>query len=307
MDPVLGAVLGGRGGRWLASATAGALAFWCLGVLALADVPWSAPAPAACSTPASQAWCVLRDRTGLLAAAWIVLGALVVIGSTAVAAHLTGPVLSAVAGERWPRRWGAERVTGRLMRRQRCKRVRLAARALAGGSEVADLLWYPTGPGALRPTRAGNAFAALAQRAQRRHGLDLAACWPLLEEVLDEATRGRLESASGMLGRRVDALVWSVGSLVWLPWLPGRLRAALLIVLVVLVPLVWSGLNAAVIRYCAAVEALVVAHRHTLYRAAGLPLPESTDREPAQGQELTAYLTRFAAVPTAPLTWTEPK
>jgi hypothetical protein len=85
-----------------------------------------------------------------------------------------------------------------------------------------------------------------------------------------------------------------------------RLRLAVLGAVALLLPLVWWAVTAAAIRYCATVEAVVVTHRHLLYRSVGLPVPCGTDEEPEQGHMLTAYLTRFAAVPEAALSWPDP-
>ena len=144
---------------------------------------------------------------------------------------------------------------------------------------------------AVLPTRAGNAFAALDQRVRRRHGLDLSACWPLIEQTLCRSALDRLE-AGIETGRRADPEP-AVDR--WPPWSgcrPSRLGLAVLVAVAcaVLAVLLWWAVSGAVEQYCALIEATVAAHRRAMYVAVGWRPPTSTAQEPERGRALTGYL-----------------
>lgn len=304
MDAVLGTVLATRGRDLLATTVGGCIAFWCLGVIAIADLPRLVAVPARCADPDAKTWCIVADSAGLVLAALLVLGALGVITSAAVVVALTEPVLVLVSGDGWPRGGWAGRFTTWCRSGQARQRHRLVERADAGESRAAvALAWYPTGERLLRPTRAGNAFASLAQRVGRRHGLELSTCWGLFEEVLDESTRGRVETASSALTRRINNLLWAVAALLWVPALPTWMAFGLGGAVLLLVVLLWVGMTTAAQRYCRVVEAAIMMHRRSLYEAVGWPLPASTSTEPDEGRTLTAYIDRMGLVDEVVLQW----
>lgn len=286
------------------SAIPGALAFWCLGALALGSIPLTAPRPARCGLPAVGVWCNLSNRADVRFAALVLLGVLGVTAGTSLVATLTGPVLRLVAGFGWPVSGPLGWVTARRINAHRHRRDRIAGRLeLSGGVTAGRLAWYPTGDAAIRPTRVGNAFAAMDQRVRRRHGLGLATCWPLLEQTLPRQASDRLETASRRLAGRVQNLMWCVAALIWLPAFPAAVSVVIAAAAIVLAGLLWWAVSAAVEQYCALIEATVTAHRHGMYLAIGWPVPTSTASEPARGQALTGYLNRLADVGDVALAW----
>jgi hypothetical protein len=304
VDAILGALISARGRFWLASAIPGAVAFWCLGALALGGIPLTAPRAARCAIPEAGIWCNLSDRGGVRFAALVLLGVLGIIAGTSLVGVLTGPVLSVIAGFGWPIRGALGRVVRQWCSRQRRRRDRLLSQLDRGGGGVtARLAWYPTGAAAVRPTRVGNAFAALDQRVRRRHGLDLSTCWPLIEQTLPQPARDRLEAASRRVAGRIQNLLWTVAALAWLPAFPARLAVLIAVACAVLAVLLWWAVSGAVEQYCALIEATVAAHRRAMYVAVGWCPPTSTAQEPERGRALTGYLNRLSDVGDVALEW----
>jgi len=303
VDAVLDTLLTARGGRWAAQAVAGAIAFWCLGVVALRDVSVAVPSASGCAVPDARIWCAGMDRNGLVLAAAVVFGLLAVIAVSSVVAALVEPALTLIAGDGWPRRAGGGEFTQWRTSRQLRRRRRLESLLGSESSAASQLAWYPPNDNAMRPTRAGNAFAALGRRIVHRHGLGLSTCWPLLEQALDDSTRARVENASTRLARRIQNLLWAVLALVWLPALPAWLALVVACTCVVLALLLWRGIAAAVEQYCVLVEAAVLARRRSMYESVGWEPPRSTIEEPARGRALTAYLNRLDRFDEQPLIW----
>ena len=208
-----------------------------------------------------------------------------------------------IAGLGWP----SGRPFARLIKRScgwhRRRRERLLAELRAGGGAAARLVWYPTGDAGIRPTRAGNAFAALGQRIRRRHGLDLSACWPLIEQTLSQPARERLEQASSRVAGRVQNLLWTIAAVLWLPAFPVGLAVVIAVIGAVLAALLWWAVGAAVEQYCALIEASVATNRRAMYVAIGWPPPTSTKQEPDHGRALTGYLTRLSGWGDVDLEW----
>jgi hypothetical protein len=303
VDAILGALISARGRFWLASAVPGAVAFWCLGALALGGIPLTAPRAARCAVPVAGVWCNLSDRDGVRFAALALLSVLGIIAGTSLVAVLTGPVLSVIAGFGWPARGGLGPVARWRSSRHRRRRERLVSRLDLDGGVAARLAWYPTGDAAVRPTRAGNAFATLDQRVRRRHGLDLATCWPLIEQTLPQPALDRLEAASRRVAGRIQSLLWTVAAVVWLSAFPVRLALLVAVACTVLAVLLWWAVSGAVEQYCALIEATVAAHRRAMYVAVGWCPPISTAQEPDRGQALTGYLNRLSDAGDVALEW----
>jgi hypothetical protein len=160
------------------------------------------------------------------------------------------------------------------------------------------LSWYPTG-NAVLATRAGNSFAALAQRVAARHGLDVNACWPVLEQSLSSEGRTRLDTLSDQVSSRVGNLIWCLLALAWAPFLPATLAVTLVIGAAAVAVLLWLGVGSAVEQYCALIEALVLTQRHQMYRALGWPTPGMVAEEAECGRALSVYLTRRGDVADA--------
>lgn len=302
MEAILGALFSARDRFWTAGAVPGAVAFWCLGALALGGIPLTAPRSARCAVPRAGLWCNLSNSASVRFAALVLLAILGIIAGTALVAALTGPVLSLQAGFGWPARGLLGQAARRRSLSHRRRRARLVSQ-LAQGGVTARLAWYPTGDAAVRPTRIGNAFSALDQRVRLRHGLGLSTCWPLIEETLPQAARDRLEDASKRVAGRVRNIIWTVAALVWLPAFPAGLALLVAVTIAVLAVLLGWAASAAVEQYCALIEATIAAHRRGIYAAVGWPLPTSTAQEPAQGRALTGYLNRLCDVSDITLEW----
>ncbi len=305
MDAILSGLVSGRGRLWLTNAAPGAVAFWSLGALALGGTRLAVPQPRHCAFPAAGIVCQLTSNNGLRFVAAALLALLGIIAGTSLVAMLTAPALAVIAGD-WPSRG----IFGVLARdrqsRQRQHRDRLVNRlGRADAGSATQLIWYPAGDAAIRPTRAGNAFAGLEQRVKRRHGLSLPTCWPLIEQTLPRPAQEQLERASRRVAGRVQNMLWAVASLAWLPFFPAWLALLALAAGAILAVLLWWAVNGTVEQYCALIEALVAAHRRALYTAIGWPLPKSTDQEPACGLALTGYLNRLSAVGDITLEWTD--
>jgi hypothetical protein len=311
VDAVLGSLLSARSRLWMLSAIPGALGFWCLGALALGGIPLTAPRSSRCGLPPAGVWCNLSNRADVRFAALVLLGVLGIIAGTSLIATLTRPVLSLIAGYGWSGPLAG--VDALRVRAHRRRRDRIVGRLVPGNGSVqarparpvrpARLAWYPTGDAAVRPTRVGNAFAAMDQRVCCRHGLDLATCWPLLEQTLPRHASDSLDTASRRLAGRTQNLMWCVAALIWLPAFPAALAAVIAIADIALACLLWWAVGGAVEQYCALIEATVMAHRRAMYLAIGWPVPGSTATEPARGRALTGYISRLAAVGDVALTW----
>jgi len=302
VDAIMSAVALARGRLLLTGVVPGAVAFWCLGVLAVGGIPLARPHPVRCAVPGTGIWCALEDRGSLRLAALVLLAILGILASTSLVATLTGPALNVVAGVGWPTGPALGWVSRNRISRQRSRRDRLLAHAGSSGIP-ARLAWYPASNAAIRPTWAGNVFAGLEQRVRRRHGLDLSTCWPLMEQVLPEEARSQLEAASRRLAGRIQNLLWILITLAWLPAFSARLAALIALAAIIFATLVWWTVSRAAEQYCALTEAIVAAHRHAMYRAVGWRPPASTAQEPASGQALTGYLNRLAPVGDIPLEW----
>ena len=303
MDAVLSALISGRSRFWLTGALPGALAFWCLGALALGGISLSVPHTGRCAIPDAGVWCDLSDHAGVRFVAVALLAVAVVIAGTSLVIVLTGPALSVIAGFGWsrgPLGWLARQLT-RLHRRRRASLLQRPGHDRGG--VAARLAWYPTGDAPIRPTRVGNTLAALGQRVRRRHGLDLPTCWPLVEQILPQSAREELEASSGRVAGRIQNLLWALAALVWLPALPTRLAIGVAVASVILAVLLWWAISGAVEQYCALIEALVAVHRQGMYRAVGWPLPTSTAQEPELGRALTGYLNRLSPLGDVALVW----
>jgi hypothetical protein len=165
----------------------------------------------------------------------------------------------------------------------------------------------------IAPTRIGNSLVAMTDRVTARHGWDLAHCWELIDLALPDRPAGRLRADSDRLTARAQNLLWAVltclaaltggavtvvrddgGSLVRGAFLTAAVGAALGVLLL------FRGLCAAVDVYCDSVEAVLVAARADIYRAAGWPAPPTPAEERAYGAALSGYLSRRG--PQAPHT-----
>jgi hypothetical protein len=155
------------------------------------------------------------------------------------------------------------------------------------------------------PTRIGNSLVAMTDRVTARHGWDLAHCWELIDLALPDRQAARLRADSDRLTARAQNLLWAVltclaalaggavtvlrddgGPLVLGAFAAAAGGAALAVLLL------FRGLCAAVDVYCDSVEAVLVAARADIYRAAGWPAPRTPAEEREYGAALSGYLSR---------------
>jgi hypothetical protein len=340
MDSLLGALAEPWTRRWTGQIAGAALTFWVTGLVLYV---WRHPAALDCRSGqhAGALWCraVRAGGPGYLLVVGVAVG--VVLGSAYIVAALTPQLIYVLAGSGWPifgpgatltrplmralirrqaRRRGQIAASGEALptsppavpdgadRRRRGRRAQAeyAAAVRADSQVVARLRRYPAAAGALAPTRIGNVLAALGERVHSRHGLDLAVCWELLIAVLPPAARARLTAESSRAILQAQTMIWALAAAAWSPLLPASWAiAGWLIGLAGVTVLLYAGLCRALESYCDLVEAIVLATRHRLYQATGLPLPASVAAEPADGARLTEYVLGLPSA-SVDLAWPAP-
>jgi hypothetical protein len=155
----------------------------------------------------------------------------------------------------------------------------------------------------LLPTRIGNSFAAMNGRVWGRHRLDANLCWPVLQQLFDDAARQNLEQISEQVLGRARNLLWAVltvfvaVSTAFLDRVHGWPVAVAAVAGGVVALLLLAGLGNSVDDYTDTVEAAVLRHRDALYLAVGWPLPVDAEAEKRSGEGLTAYLDRTRHAP----------
>jgi len=340
MDSFLGALAEPWARRWSGKVAGAALAFWAAGVFAyLIRAGTSAFACRPTRGTASPALCSLAHAGALGTGVAVAVAAVTVIGSAMVVAALSPRVIDVLAGERWPCCGPAhvltEPVLRWLLRRQIDRRGAIAAAGrpvpdqlpvVAAGPDrrrrghqamaayaanrstdravMARLRRYPVNTGDTGPTRLGSALAATHERVRHRHGLELPVCWEPLIAVLPDDARDWLARESTRVTLRGQSLLWALAATGWAvlfrtPWAAAIWVAGLLVVARGL----HAGLRESVETYCDLIEATVAVHRHRLYQALGVPLPDSAVAETVAGQVLSAYL---AGAPVADLRFSWP-
>jgi hypothetical protein len=342
METLFGALVTARGRGWADNAVAGALAFWCLGIIAATDSLRSLPTVARCAQDTQSSWCLPADADGAALVAAAVLALLGVLSSAALVRACTLPAVTVLAGHGWPQHWLGRWLGETLVARQRRNRARLwgvglgtappattpvVTAASTGHADrgatsaprpslqrgrrgpelsavaVAQAQWYPLSDASLKPTRLGNAFTAVAERIRHRHGLDLSTCWPVLMQVMPGPARARIEAQSEQVSRQVQNLLWVLACLVWMPLLPRALAWTVVLIVAALTRLLWWSLAGTVEQYCALIEAAVLTSRRLLYEGIGWPLPRTAAEEPSAGRAVTDFLTRRAQVGAVVYQW----
>ncbi|MBE1537057.1 hypothetical protein [Actinomadura algeriensis] len=328
--------------RWSGQVAASAVVFWTLGAyLVLVTGPDRSRGCPARGDALLGAWCRTERYgaaglvlTGLLAAAAMLGSALVVAASTPrvlallTSDHRGGPAARWLLRRTLARRRRAARVVPRPrptpplapgpLDRLPLVGARLGARWRLARSEwrrsggvqderrvraaSAELRRYPRADALLAPTRVGCLLAALTERVERRHGIDLPLCWELFLAVLPAEPRRRLEDESRRVAMRVQILVWTAAALLWAPLFPGRWGVVWSLAVLAVARLVHSGLRDAVEVYCDLAEVTVGMYRDRMFTALGWSPPDSTATEHGLGQALSAYLDGHAAN-VRPLAW----
>jgi hypothetical protein len=192
----------------------------------------------------------------------------------------------------------------RDIRQLRRHNAQTAADDLLDSAARARLRRYPSTHAVIAPTRLGNCLLAAGERIRERHGLDLDVCWELLLTVLPPEVAARLNQQSATVLSRAQGMLWAAAAAIWAFGAAGPTAAAGWIAgIAILTRLYYAGLCPAVEAYCDIVEAVLLADRHLLYRAAGLEPPRTTGEEPADGRTLSLLLRGVCPEPPMPLTW----
>lgn len=287
--------------RWLVTSFAAAV-YW----LALAAL-WALGS----DSPRDEAARRLREFGALSTGeqvALLVIGMVVLAGSSLLVTYLTLPVLRLIEGY-WPR-W-AEPLSRRLRERHVRRATRYAGEAnplllrhlgypaaQGGGpplnrSDVVRLVqleerlrWLPRADRML-PTRLGNILCAAETDPLDKYGLDTLILWPHLWNVLPEVLRLDLAAARRHVDGVVAAGVWG------LLLLPAVVRTPWALLALPFVYVMWCGvLPGAGREFGVLVRAAFDLHRFDVYRALRHPLPADAAAEPAAGERLTAAVLR---------------
>lgn len=275
------------------NAVGGAVVFWAIAPVAYLlrfGPPRCPPAPGA--PPGNRSWCQVSQVGGLGTALVVLLCVVVVVGSSLFVGALASRLTSLIAGVGWPAAGVLSRVTywrtGAHGRRR--DRLARAPRGTPGQEFALNRRLYRYATTDVAPTRVGNTLAAMSERIADRHGLRLSVCWQALLAVLPDGTRDQLAERSTTLLHRTQVLVWSLLSAVWLAVLPLSWVAWWVAGVSAVVVVSYLGLCQAAEEYADLVEGVVVANRLLLFRAVGLPPPDSVGKEAELGQQLTRYL-----------------
>jgi hypothetical protein len=318
--------------RWAGQIAGSAFVFWAVGLIAFAHRVLTGGFACPSGRAQDDAWCRIHHAGALGISTAALTGVAAVVGSALAVAALSPRLIYLLAGDKWPYRgWAGvavKPVTRWLLRKQierlgkiaaagtkvtdsipeippRKDRRRKSHRALADyaadwqtdRAAIAGMRYYPSAPGAIRPTRLGSALAAMNERLERRHGLDLSVCWEPLLGVLPADARDWLSRESTRVILQGQNLIWAFAALAW-AWVMDTPWEALswVIAVLVLLRVMYLGLCSAVENYCDLTEATVTRHRHRLYQALGMPLPQDTKAEIAAGADLSEYLSSIGTM-----------
>jgi hypothetical protein len=289
------AVGGKLADRWAAVAGS-TVVFWTGGVLA-----WAFAGSGWARLTDVTDWLDRQKTAGQIA---VLLGALVLVGASAVVVQrLSTPVLRLLEGY-WPRWMNRPRRTLVEDAQQRAQKdndawqslkAQIESPAVPTPEQLLELAELerrihhrPSTPNRLLPTRVGNILRTAETRPADKYGLEAVIVWSRLWLVLPEATRQELSTARTSLDGSVAAVVWGVlfcgfTPLAW--WaLPLGLAVAVGAVLW------WVPTRAEV--FADLVEATYDLHRIALYRQLRWPLPANPHLEHTSGEQVTKYLVR---------------
>jgi hypothetical protein len=299
---IISTLASGPAKRWTALISGGAYAF--VAVVTLLLRPWSPPAT---SCPGTGVTVVVCDVSGGEPLAVTALGVLAVVAATGISlvvAALAVPLLRLLAGTAFPDKGPLASLIRMRLRHWLAVKRRLTIRARERRTDGAAararqrLYRVPVQDDLLLPTRIGNSFAAMNGRVWGRHRLDANLCWPLLQQLFDDAARQHLEQTSEQVLGRARNFLWAVLTvcvavpLLFLDRVHGWPVALVAVTGGVTAALLLAGLGNSVDDYADTVEAAVLRHRDALCLAVGWPLPADTAAEVRSGEELTAYLDR---------------
>jgi hypothetical protein len=145
----------------------------------------------------------------------------------------------------------------------------------------------PTKRNLRMPTKLGNILRAAEQRPDGKYGLETNVCWPRLWLVLPDSARSEISAARSRLDTAVRIEILGALFLIWTIW---AWWAGPIGILIIFFAYRWA-LSAAGV-YGDLLESAFDLYRMKLYETLHWPLPERTDCEQQQGQQLTEYLFR---------------
>jgi hypothetical protein len=296
---------------WLKLVSAPVIMFWGLGALA-----WML------SHPDSDVVSWLGERSGTEQVVMAAIAVGVLLGSSAVLAELSQPLLRLLEGY-WPPaldRLRVRRVTAQIAQRRSHRadwEQLVAARAAqaSSGSPAAppqaqhvaldalaarrearlDLKLHqaPLDESMMMPTSLGNVFRAAETYPDEKYGLNGIIMWSRLWLVMPETTREAVNAARRAVDQSVAVIVALFASLVWLP-----LTWWMLIPALVGPPLVYKLFLVGRAQVMAElVKAAFDLHRMLVYSSLRFQCPTSPETEVQNGRELTSYVWRgFAPV-----------
>jgi hypothetical protein len=281
--------------RW-ATVAGPAVVFWAGGALA-----WACGGSGWARLSEATDWLDRQKVAGQIAA---LLGALVVVGASAVVVQrLSTPVLRLLEGY-WPAWMNGPRRTliGRVRLRAEADdeawqqlKAQTEPPAVPTAEQLAELAALerrlhqrPSSPGRLLPTRTGNILRTAETRPADKYGLEAVIVWPRLWLVLPDATRQELSAARSSLDASVAAVVWAMLFIGFTPLAWWALPVA--VAVAVAAVLWWVPARAEV--FADLVEAAYDLHRIALYRQLRWPLPTNPHLERRSGEQVTKYLWR---------------
>ncbi len=279
--------------RW-AAISSQALVFWAGGFLAWASAHGGVRG---LSAPGRR----LAGYTGPGQAA-VLIGALLLIGASAVVVQRLGtPVLRLLEGY-WPSVLlpVRDKLVNGIARRAEAMRDELKQLAgpVAGGTATRrqrdryvaldDRLKHMPTTGRLLPTPIGNTLRAAETRPVDKYGLDPVSVWPHMWLVMPDVARQEISAARGALSSSVTVIVWAVLFLAFIPWNPWAALAGLAVATATV--LVWIPARAA--GFANLVEAAFDLYRQDLYVRLRWPQPATPHDERRAGREVTRYLLR---------------
>ncbi|MFJ4008202.1 hypothetical protein [Streptomyces sp. NPDC090026] len=289
--------------RWRNTALGTSLVLW---LAALLVYVLSRPKAAKCTAGARSLPCRIADIETIGPALLLVAGFGTAVSTAFLAAGVAPGLFTLLTADSWragpaPVAWAGSL----LVRFQTHRRTRLSTFAgAAGGSALAAVrrgarfaelrARYPMDAAwPVSASACGNALAAVAERLDRKLGLDLSVVWGALLTVLPEGQYSRLVAQSSVVLGRCQQLLIAVGGLALAPLFPLRWALAWVLACLLCALAFRHGLVRETIAFAAQVHSVVVAHRISLYAAYGLSAPVNPQDEVRCGQTLTRVLRSF--------------
>jgi hypothetical protein len=169
----------------------------------------------------------------------------------------------------------------------------------AGEASIRLRLRYPMAEHLIRPTRLGNALAAMEYRSGRDYGLDAVVAWPRLYTVLSEQVKAVVDDRRDSLdiAGRLAVTAFVLGLVAVIPLWGTGLWLLLLLVPVLVSRLSYLACVQAAMAYGEAVQVAFDLHRFDLLRSCHVALPENPRTEQALNRGLCDLWRQGAPLP----------